>query len=282
MIEQKQTIPFDRFGDSGELIHFAHANGYPPGTYRQFLESLGKDYRVLAIQHRPIWATAPPETMTDWRMVTDDLIALLDSQNAQNIVGIGHSLGGVATMYAALQRPDLFRALILIEPVFLPEQALSMIRENPSLNPFDLPLVKTAMRRRDQWPDRQAAFDHFRPKAVFRRFSDETLWDYVNYGLKADAAGVSLVYSREWEARFYSLPPTDVWSCVPRIAQPTLAIRGSETDTIFPQAWQMWQDLQPQAQFVEMQNVGHMLTMEQPKAVAQIVRDFIGGLPSAS
>ena len=40
------------------------------------------------------------------------------------IVGIGHSLGGVTTMYAALQRPDLFRALVFIDPVFLLEAVL--------------------------------------------------------------------------------------------------------------------------------------------------------------
>jgi hypothetical protein len=45
-----------------------------------------------------------------------------------------------------------------------------------------LPAVKIALRRRDHWSSRQEAFDHFRPKSVFARLTDEALWDYVSAG----------------------------------------------------------------------------------------------------
>ena len=82
---------------------------------------------------------------------------------------------------------------------------------------------------------------------------------------------VVLSYPREWEARFYARPPTNVWDELPSLAHPTLAIRATESDTLYPDAWALWQTLQPSATFVEMDGVGHMLTAEAPEDVAGVV-----------
>lgn len=269
------AIPFDTYDGAGPLLHFAHANGYPPGCYRQFLTLLGTRYTVRAIHHRPLWSDMDPWQMRDWRLVTGDLIALFDAQGWRDVIGVGHSLGGVATMYAALERPDLFRALILLDPVFLPSPWLAHVRANPMASPEMHPLVAGALRRRDFWASEQEAFERFRPKPIFQSLSDAALWDYTRAILKATDGGYTLAYPREWEARFYSLPPTDVWECVPRLSHPTLAVRGAESDTLHPEAWALWQTLQPQATFVELPAVGHLMAMEQPALVAQTILNYL-------
>ncbi len=270
-----QKIPFYKLEGNGPIVHFAHANAYPPASYRQMLTALNSHYPVEAMYLRPLWPNSQPEEMNSWDVVADDLIRFLEQQGYEQIVGVGHSLGAVATMFAALKQPNLFRALVLIEPVFLPPNLLEMAAANP-VAAENMPFVQVARRRRYQWPDRQAAFEHFRGKKVFARWSDEVLWDYVRAGLRdAEDGGVTLVYTREWEARFYGRPPLTVWQDIPRIKQPTLAIRGSESDTLFPDAWQLWQDLQPEATFVEFSDVGHMLPMERPLQLAQHVHNFI-------
>ncbi len=139
------------------------------------------------------------------------------------------------------------------------------------------PFVLAALRRRDRWPDRQAAFDRYREKEVFAGFPDDSLWDYVNEGLHDDPATgeVALSFPREWEAAFYAHPPLDVWDDIPRLAHPTLAVRGSDSDTLFPNSWGLWQNLQPSAAFVEMSNVGHMLTLEAPEDAAAVVLHWL-------
>jgi len=183
-------------------------------------------------------------------------------------------LGAVATLYAAVKRPSLFRALILIEPVFLPPQVLQVAAAYPE-RAAELPLVLSARRRRHRWPSRQAAFDRFRQKQIFARWSDEALWDYVNEGLREDGDEVILAFPREWEARIYANPPQAVWDTLPQVTQPTLGLRAAETDTIFPDAWQLWQAKQPQAAFRQMEGVGHMLTMERPLATAETILDWL-------
>ncbi len=276
-------IPHDDFGGRGPVLHFSHPNAYTPGSFRRFLSLLAERYHVIGARHRPLWYLSPgapavpdPETFDDWNLIADDLLRFLDQERLEGIIGVGHSLGAVATMKAALREPERFRALALIEPVFLPPPVLEAARANPQAA-AERPFVLAALRRRDRWPNRQAAFDRFREKPVFAGFPDETLGDYVNEGLHADpdTGEVALSFPRAWEAAFYAHPPLDVWDDIPRLSLPTLAVRGLESDTLFPNAWAMWQTLQPSATFVEMSGVGHMLTLEAPEDTAGVVLHWL-------
>lgn len=269
------TIPFHDFGGEGPLLHFAHPNGYTPATFRQMIEPLLPHFRVIAVCHRPLWPGSRPEEVDSWQVVADDMIRFLEQVGARNIIGIGHSLGAVATMYVALAQPQLLRCLVFIEPIFLPPSILQMVAADPAAMD-NFPLVRNTYNRRRRWHSRQAAFDHFRPKDVFRYWSDEAIWDYVNHSLHESETGdVVLTYSREWEAHFYKLPPLDVWELIPTIPQPTLAIRGAGSDALFPEAWQLWQELQPRATFVEIPDAAHMTPMERPLLVAETILNFL-------
>lgn len=277
------TIPFDDFGGEGPVLHFSHPNGYTPRSFRRFLAPFTQSYHVIAAHHRPLWYLTPgapsvpgPEHFTRWDIITDDLLAFLDQERLEGIIGVGHSLGAVTTMQAALREPERFRALVLIEPVFLPPAFLDAARADPQAA-ADQPFVRAALRRRNRWSDRQAAFDRFRKKEAFAKFSDEVLWDYVNEGTHENPATGEFVlsFSREWEGAFYAHPPLDVWEDIPRLDIPTLALRGSESDTLFAEQWAMWQNLQPSATFAEMAEVGHMLTMEAPLESAAVIGHWL-------
>ncbi|UCG24843.1 MAG: alpha/beta hydrolase [Chloroflexota bacterium] len=274
-------IPFDDFGGRGIPLHFASANAYPPGAYRKLLTLMAADYRVLAIHHRPLWPGSQPEELKDWDGVADDLIRFFDQLSLRDVIGVGHSLGAVATMMASLKRPDLFRALVLIEPVFLPKHVLELLIAGTTLEDLDeTRLIKITRERRNGWTSRQEVFDHYRSKRVFRRLSDEGMWDYVRYGTFGENGDeICLLYSPEWEAHIYSLPPTGVWELIPEVTHPTLAMRARETDTLFEGAWSLWQQLQPAARFKEFQGSGHLLPMEKPNDVAAEIKAFIAGLP---
>jgi pimeloyl-ACP methyl ester carboxylesterase len=272
-------IPYEDFGGTGPPLHFAHPNAYPPAVFRQFLGPLTADYHVLAMAQRPLWPGAHPAEMDDWQIFAGDLLDFLAERNLRGVIGVGHSLGAVATMMAAVQQPDLFRALVLIEPVFLPPAFLESAMKQPEALEQS-PMVQVARKRRSSWPDRKAAFAHFRRKQIFKRWSDAALWDYINEGLVANGAGeVTLAFTPEWEARIYGRLPLTVWAEIPRLTQPTLAIRGSESDTLSAEPWALWQTLQPDAEYVELPDLGHMAPMEQPEILAQTVLSFLQRLP---
>ncbi len=241
------------------------------------IQLLAERYRVLAIHHRPLWPGSHPEDIDSWQIIAEDIIHLFEQEGLKNAIGVGHSLGAVATMMAAIQQPELFRALVLIEPVFLPPSISKILAELAESGQSQrIPFVPIAQRRRNRWATRQEAFEHFRPKRVFRQFGDDALWDYVRYGLRVNETGqLELSYRPAWEARIYELQASNVWQLIPRIEQPTLGLRGSETDTLFPEAWELWQENQPEATFIEIPESGHLVPMEKPVEAARLIMRFL-------
>ena len=274
------SIPFDDFGGEGPILHFAHANGYPPACYRRLIAPLTDHYHILAVHHRPLWPGQVPEELDSWHQLGRDMIRFFEDHDITNIIGVGHSLGAVETMFAAVERPDLFEALVLIEPVFLMPAILQLFDQHPNgIGADDFPLIHIVESRRNSWESREEAFNHFRPKKVFARWTDDALWDYIWHGLhKKETGEIVLTYAPEWEARIYSLIPTDVWDLIPKIDRPTLGIRGSETDTLVPPAWHLWQMAQPKAKFQEIEDCTHMLPMEKPLKIAEAIHQFLSEL----
>ena len=245
------------------------------------LQPLAADYHVVSMHYGRLWPGSDPQELESWDIIANDLRDFFAQEGYREVIGVGHSLGAVATMMAAVRYPDLFRALVLIEPVFLPPQILNMVAVQPDAIE-SMPLLAQTRHRRTHWPDRQTAFDHFRRKAVFKRWPDTTVSDYVNYALhETEQSEVTLTYNREWEAFFYAHPPLHVWDDITRVTQPTLAVRGAESDTLTRQSWQMWQELQPQAMYVEIAEVGHMVPMEQPQSLAATIHEQLLALHSA-
>ncbi|HAI15415.1 MAG TPA: alpha/beta hydrolase, partial [Gammaproteobacteria bacterium] len=113
------SIPYVNLGGEGPIFHFSHANGYPPLAYRALLQAFQADHEVIASLHRPIWDTPPePSEMKSWRPLGEDLLLLLKQLGRPNI-SVGHSMGAAAIVMAAVKHPELFRSIVLIEPVIM-------------------------------------------------------------------------------------------------------------------------------------------------------------------
>lgn len=269
------TIPGLDLGGQGAILHFAHANGYPAGAYRRFLTPFLTHYRVLAIEQRPLWPGREPAEVQSWHILADDLLAYFDQHRLETVIGVGHSLGAIVSLLAAVARPEQFSALVLIEPVLLPPFVFELAANQPDLF-ANQPYTEVARKRRACWPNRQAAFDHFREKAVFQRWSAESLWDYVNEGLEPKGTtGYCLRFSPAWEAQIYASPPLDLWQQLPKLTRPVLIIRAAESNTLWPEVWQTLPNLLPQASLIEFPAASHLLPMEQPQALAQSILGWL-------
>jgi pimeloyl-ACP methyl ester carboxylesterase len=268
-------------GGRGPLLHLAHANGFPPGSYRRLARALADDYHLVALPARPLWPGSQPAEAPTWRPMADDLVQGLEALGLSGIVGLGHSLGGVLTLWAALAsqagHPDLFRALVLIDPVILPAYMLWGLRLLRRLGLEDRqPLAQGALHRRRAWPGRRACFDHYRRKALFAGWSDAALWDYVDSGTVVQPDGsVRLRYPPEWEAHIFASVPLDIWRDVSGLRVPVLFLRGETSDTFRPGVQDRLARLLPHAETATVAGAGHLLPMEKPDETAAAVRDFL-------
>ncbi|MCA9982716.1 MAG: alpha/beta hydrolase [Anaerolineales bacterium] len=269
-------IPYLDYGGQGKTIHFAHANGYNPGCYRQLASYLVADYHVLGMALRPLWPDSKPAGLQRWRDMVPDLFAFFEQHRLPRLIGAGHSLGSVLTLMAALAQPERFERLILIDPVV---QSPSFLAEfwtaDGQSTGADHPLAQIARRRRDHWPDRATAFAHLRPKPIFAGLSDEALADYLEMGLRPDGDEVTLAFSREWEAWIYQHDPHEIWSLLPQVQPPMLIIYAEHSGIITAETVARIRDLRPQTELIMLPNCGHLLPMEQPATVAELMLDWL-------
>jgi pimeloyl-ACP methyl ester carboxylesterase len=259
----------ERGGDGRPLV-FAHANGFPPPTYRVLFEELAGSFCVRAFAARPLWPSSDPAGVGSWRELADDLERTLVDRGLTGAVGVGHSLGGVLSLMVASRRRDLLSELVVIDPVvFTGIRAMLWGLLQNLGGARRLPLVKGALRRRDRFPDHDEVVRSYREKPVFQSWRPDILEDYVRHGFRATRDGqVELRYSKAWEARIFELTPASVWRDVRRLDVPLLVIRGMTSDTFLPNAAARLQRILPRARSIEMEG-SHFLPMEQPQAVAQ-------------
>ena len=278
-----QSLGLCHFGGKGPLIHLAHANGFPPGAYRPLAESLMARYQVVALPARPLWPGSRPESAPAWHPMADDLVDGLDRLGLRGVIGVGHSLGGVLTLIGAVRRPDLFRAVVLIDPVILPPAWLWVVRALRLLRlERRLPLVQGALHRRRTWPSRRACYEQYRTKPFFATWPDGSLWAYVEAGTRERPDGqVELVYPPEWEAHIFTTTPIDVWQYVPRLRVPALVVRGERSATFRPASMARMERLLPAARFAVVAEAGHLVPMERPIQVAQLILEYLGALDAA-
>ncbi|HVJ25558.1 MAG TPA: alpha/beta fold hydrolase, partial [Burkholderiales bacterium] len=115
-----------------------------------------------------------------WPHLVEQLIASID----EPVYGVGHSLGGYLSYLAAVQRPDLFRGIVLLDAPIIGAFRGTMLGAVKRLGIVDRVTPAGATRdRRSSWSTHEEARAHFRTRPLFKHFADEALDDYVRHGL---------------------------------------------------------------------------------------------------
>lgn len=281
---------FDLNGD-GPPLHFLHANGYPPECYKPLLGILQTEHRVFGMLLRPLWPDSNPNDIKDWRPFSDDLLRFLASTSVTlspplsappqpvPVIGVGHSLGAIVTLRTALRDPSKFRALVLIDPVLFPPLRLVLWNLIRALGlGYRLhPKIAGSLKRRRTFDDLDTVFRGYRNREVFRYMSDGNLRIYIEGITKPDNGGYELAYSPEWETHIYftGLRDFDIWRDLPKLQVPALFIRGAETDTFGEEAAMRVRRKQPKAEIETLEKSTHLLPLERPQEVFEIMQSFL-------
>ncbi|MCC7129882.1 MAG: hypothetical protein B6D39_10740 [Anaerolineae bacterium UTCFX2] len=278
----KPNFPYEDFGGTGPLLHFTHANGYPPKAYQRLLSGLSEHYHVLAMHMRPLWLDSSPEDLHDWRVLAQDLDDFLTQHGSTQWIGIGHSVGANATLRLALSQPERFSALVLLDPVIFPPYMTYLWEVVYRLGlAYRLhPLVRSALKRRNRFTSRAEMYENYRSKPVFSRISDEDLQYYVEALACPDIDGsVTLCYPSRWEARIYVTgirADLEIWQRLPELVPPALVIRGGLSDTFLPVTAKMLAKKQPKISILSFSDATHLVPLEKPLEVTRSILDFLG------
>jgi pimeloyl-ACP methyl ester carboxylesterase len=277
----KHTTPLIDFGGTGQPMHIAVANGFPAQVYQPALAPFTARYRLISLPPRPLWHTpGSPADLTSWDQITDDLLAGLRAHDLKDVIAVGHSLGAVVSMLAALREPERFRALILLDPTFLPPNITSLLWLMKTFKRLDLvPLIRGTRLRRSRFKDVEEAYSYWRGKQLFRDWSDDTLRLYAeNITLSDGNGGIELAWTPEWEASIYEAILTDwpqrlrTFSGHPSV----LAIRGETTNTFTRWSAAIFQSVLPEATVKVIKGHGHLFPQSAPQITREIIEEWLG------
>jgi pimeloyl-ACP methyl ester carboxylesterase len=207
-------------------IHFAHANGFPARTYSKLFALLENDFEIGWLERH---GHNPKFPVTDnWRYLRDELREEIERRYTEKIIGIGHSLGGVLHFLVAVENPELYRQIILLDaPVIsrLSSHGLRILKMTRLMDRYS-PSQMTRFRR-NLWRSREEAFEHFKRKPKFDAFDEDVLRDYVRFGTIQTGKGFELFFSPKTEAKIYRTIPHHLPKFRGKLKIPAAYIGGS-------------------------------------------------------
>lgn len=273
--------PLIDFGGVGPLINIAPANGITPQTYLPMMQPLLAAHHVVSLPPRALWPAEPvPERLGTWE--TDyarDLLDGLRAHDLKDVIGIGHSFGGIATALAVLEEPARFRALILLDPTILTRQILETLKQMRDSGTIgeDFPLAARALKRQRHFASREDAYAYFRPRGIFRDWDKAALQAYIAYGLIPDNDGVTLAWSPEWEAYYFKTGYTETWEMLPKLNNllPILIVRGEDSDTYIEESAAKVRALIPHATHIEIPGHAHLFPQSAPTETNRIIENWL-------
>lgn len=212
-----------------EIIHFAHANGFPARTYNKLFSFFEPHFDIRYIERH---GHNPDFPVTDgWFALKDELVADMTRDFTKPFIGIGHSLGGILHFLAAIERPDLYKQIILLDAPIISRLSSGGLRVLKTLKLIDRYSPSQMTRfRRNHWDSMEEALEHFRAKPKFAAFDPDVLRDYVEHGLVADETGYGLFFERRIEASIYRTIPHTLPAFRGKLNTPAAYIGGTGSE----------------------------------------------------
>ena len=227
-------------------------------------ENLGVIARALAGQWQVVNLDMRNHGRSGWHdsmsyaLMAEDVKDTLDHLGLEQVIVLGHSMGGKVAMEFALRYPERVNKLILadISPVQNRPRHLEILS---ALDGIDLNNLQSR-----QQADQQLALSinetgvrQFLLKSLYKE-DEQFRW---RFNIKA----LVVNYPQLLEAPQSKGPYTG----------PTLFIKGAESDYLLPEHQSLIQQLFPHSKAKIIMGTGHWLHAEKPVAFAKIVTDFL-------
>lgn len=263
------------------LVVFLHGNGFSSGVYMPMHKLLAQHVDMLMLDIPGHGKSDRSMPFAGWNKTAAMLYrAIQQTGLTQNrtVYGVGHSLGGIFTLLTARENPAAYKSLVLLDPILFPRTMLFGLKVVSRLGLTSMvhPHVRPTLKRRKYWSDKQAAFNYFCGRKIYRDWTDAAVQSYVDYALKeSPGGGVTLCCDPETEAAFFASLPVGVWDALKFLPQNISIIKGETTYPFSLKAAMTAQSLNPNID-CKVVDGSHCFMQEDPEAAASEVLSAIG------
>jgi len=131
-------IYYEEYGQ-GEPLILLHGFGRTASDWQPFIPELSKHYRVIAWDMRGHGRSTNPDTSVAFlhTVAAQDLLTLMDNLKLDKAKLIGHSSGGIISLYAATLQPQRFEAIVpMSAQLYFTTQTRDFIKNNATPEMF--------------------------------------------------------------------------------------------------------------------------------------------------
>ncbi len=256
------------YGGEGTPLLLAHCTGTHGRMWDPVVQRLGPQFRVYAPDTRGHGDSDKPSDPAAYRWATsgEDLIAVLDALRLPTpVLAAGHSAGAAHICYASWKRPELFRRVVLIDPIVGPASLFS----GPNR------LAEKSRYRKNVLPSLDEARQRFASKPPMGYWHPESLEAYVRHGFVERPDGsVELKCPGQIEAAVYDgSGGTDVFE---HLSELPLFVRlvsadGSDVRNLA----ELQKDRFRNVDFALLQGATHFIPQEKPDEIAALIADWL-------
>ena len=190
--------------------------------------------------------------------LADALAALMDAQQLQQAVLVGHSLGGMVALQMWARHPERVAGLVL---------AASSPGFGQGSGDFQKAFIAKRLAPLEAGQSMAEVAQTLVPTMVAP--------GYVGPGLAQAKACMGSITPAAYKAALRALVQFEQRSALPTITVPTLCIAGEHDRTATPTVVQRMAEKIPHAQYLCLPGVGHLLTFEQPDSFAHALLPFL-------
>jgi pimeloyl-ACP methyl ester carboxylesterase len=265
-------------GDAGPRVVFVH------GLFGQ-----GRNWttiaRGLADRHRVTLLDLPNHGHSPWTDRVDyldmaELVAAEFESYGEPVTLVGHSMGGKVAMTLALRRPELLRALVVVDiaPVEYPLLGGRTDDPDEEASPFGAYIAAMRAIDLDGLTGRQQADDALRAAVPSRMVRGFLLQSLVREGTGADGRWrwrLNLELLERDLGRLRGFPDPGPGA---HFDGPVLWIAGANSHYVLARDRPRMDELFPSTRLVRIKNAGHWVHSEQPEIFLETVRRFIDGV----
>ena len=260
-------------------LHLASANGFSVGCYSEFISSFSQPFSVTATDNRGAWPDHPaPQRNFTTKSFALDLICNIERLYSDPIIGMGHSHGGVVMSQAALLRPDLFKAVVIIDGATVPNRWVHpILRSLPTALVLKLfPFVRNSHQRQRIWNSREEFITRYQDHRTFKTFTPQAFKDYAIYGLRQRPSGdFELSFAPYWESHIFRSVGY-LWSLLSNAQVPTLLIRAEHSNMYSQEQFDRRNQSLPKAVTpVTINGAGHLIPFETPQPLAGLITHWV-------
>jgi pimeloyl-ACP methyl ester carboxylesterase len=266
-------LPYLYFGDeaSAPNMVFVHATGFLPWLWQPVIEEFLPQNRAWAPFICDYRSCDPEAGGLSWDVIARDLSTFCRLQQIREPLLVGHSLGATVSAIASAIYGVKPRGLVLIEPIFLPDEFYAM---RPDIKSH--PLASKSIKRTNHWIDENDAWSYLKSKSLFASWDEQVLQIYLKYGMqKREEGNLKLTCSPENEAAMF-MGGWDInpWPLLDKLTCPVLVVEGEKTENKGLVDTARAVSLLQSGQYKSVAGAGHLIPMQKPKEIAQIIKEF--------